>query len=283
MKKRVVSLIFALSLIISLISANTVFADGEINVAINGQAVVFEDQTPAIVDGRTLIPVRGVFEALGFEVGWDDGTETATLTSEAYTVVIVVGQGWFTVNGIGGVGTSLDVPAQIIGGRTMLPIRAVLESVNYYVDWNEATRTVVITSAPDGVLRQFPDLGFSLEFPASWDGEFGLNEHEVPHEDGVNRFVAVYHRATRVETESEYTGRLWSFGRAVGEHYTDEEPPVRAGMTIILAQEGGYTYFVNGPSDVQFSEVPGSESAAEFKRMDARIFTIINSFRLIEG
>ena len=286
MKKRIISLIFALFLTISLLSANTAFADSEITVTINGQPVVFEGQGPAIVNGRTLIPVRGVFEALNFEVDWDGATETATLAREDYTVEVVVGQSWFTVNGIGGIGTSLDVPAQIIGGRTMLPIRAVLESVNYYVDWNESTRTVVITSAPEGVLHSFPDLGFSLEFPASWEGKFGLNELEIPNIENAgeaNRLVQVYHIATRVELESEYVGGLWSFWRAVGEHYTDENLPIRAGMTIILAQAGGYTYFVNGPSDVQFNEVPGSETAAEFKRMDARIFTILNSFRLIEG
>ena len=44
-------------------------ADG-ISVTINGEQVVFENQQPVIVDGRTLVPVRGVFEALGFEVDW---------------------------------------------------------------------------------------------------------------------------------------------------------------------------------------------------------------------
>jgi len=99
------------------------------------------------VDGRTLVPVRGVFEELGFEVDWYQPTQTATLTSSNYTVIISIGSPNFTTNGGS---LPLDVPAQIIGGRTMLPIRAVVESVGYYVDWDGATSTVIISSTPIG-------------------------------------------------------------------------------------------------------------------------------------
>jgi len=114
----------------------------EINVTINGEPVVFDGQNPTIVDGRTLVPVRGVFEHLGFDVDWNQGTQTAYLTSADYVVAISIGSAEFTTNGAS---YALDVPAQIIDGRTMLPIRAVLESVGYNVGWDGHTQTVIIT------------------------------------------------------------------------------------------------------------------------------------------
>lgn len=114
-----------------------------ISVTIDGVQVYFADQPPAIVDNRTLVPVRGVFETLGFEVDWNRETQTATLKNESFVVTITIGSPTFTTNGVS---HALDVPAQIIGGRTMLPIRAVLESVGYNVEWDNTTRTVVITS-----------------------------------------------------------------------------------------------------------------------------------------
>jgi len=117
-----------------------------INVTVDGQRVVFEGQGPVIVDGRTLVPVRGVFEHLGFTVGWNGDTRTATMTRGNDTIAMTIGSATFTTNGIS---HTLDVPAQIINGSTMVPIRLPLESVGYGLDWNGDTRTVVITSNGD--------------------------------------------------------------------------------------------------------------------------------------
>jgi len=119
-----------------------VFASDDISVTIDGQAVIFEGQGPIIQGGRTLVPVRGVFEALGFYPTWDGTARAATLTRADFVVVLTIGSYTFTTNGEE---FSLDVPAQMIAGRTLLPLRAVLESVGYDdMDWVPATRTVVI-------------------------------------------------------------------------------------------------------------------------------------------
>jgi|GEM_PF-1055993 len=117
----------------------------EITVTVDGQRVDFEGQPPALVEGRTLVPVRIAFEALGFEVEWEVETSTAVLTSESYEVRIAIGQAIFYTNGVA---HDLDVPAQLIGGRTMLPLRFPLESVGYSLNWNSETQTVVISSNP---------------------------------------------------------------------------------------------------------------------------------------
>ena len=149
MRKRISSIMLVLTLVVTAVivpQTEAVAYAGEqpISVTINGERVVFADQNPVIVDGRTLVPVRGVFEHLGFEVGWAPDTRQALLTSDDFTVVITVGSATFTVNGANRI---LDVPAQIINDRTMLPIRAVVESVGYFVDWDATTRTVIIDTA----------------------------------------------------------------------------------------------------------------------------------------
>ena len=50
--------------------------------------IKFEDQQPVIVDGRTLVPVRGVFEFMGFDVDWNPTSRQATLMSEDYEVIL---------------------------------------------------------------------------------------------------------------------------------------------------------------------------------------------------
>ncbi|MCL2227198.1 MAG: stalk domain-containing protein [Oscillospiraceae bacterium] len=114
-----------------------------IRVAIDRQDVIFDDQDPVIIDGRTLIPVRGVFEALGFDVNWDGDEQRVTLLRDDHIVKLHADSGVFTTNGVT---YNLDVPAQIIGGRTMLPLRAVLESLGYSLHWDSGAQTVFITT-----------------------------------------------------------------------------------------------------------------------------------------
>ncbi|MCL1878602.1 MAG: stalk domain-containing protein [Defluviitaleaceae bacterium] len=119
-----------------------VFA-ADIAVMVDGSRVVFHDQEPVIIDGRTLVPVRGVFEALGFDVSWNENLRAVVMENEDYDVRIPIDSANFTTNGTS---HSLDVPAQIIGGRTLIPLRQPLESVGVSVDWNAAAREVVVES-----------------------------------------------------------------------------------------------------------------------------------------
>ena len=156
---------FAVMALLFGIFTTTALAANDVTVTVDGEEVVFAAQGPVVADGRVLVPVRGVFETLGFDVDWDAESQTATLTTsrpvvlwafvEQYNtlvsndieVVITVGSDSFTVTkSLNEVfeEIELEVPAQIIGGSTMLPIRAVLEAVGNYVSWNEATSTVAV-------------------------------------------------------------------------------------------------------------------------------------------
>jgi len=120
----------------------TLYAN-EINVTIDGAAIDFEGQGPTIVDGRTLVPIREVFEHLGFDVVWYEGG-MVTLTREDYEILVFSDNPIYLVNE--DILWFRDVPPQNIGGRTMLPIRELLEAVGYFVSWDHGTSTVVVSS-----------------------------------------------------------------------------------------------------------------------------------------
>lgn len=108
------------------------------------------DTPPMIVSNRTLVPVRAIFEALGADMTWDGETRTATGKNTDKTVVIQIGSATAYVNGEA---TTLDVPAQIINNRTMVPARFVSEALGANVYWDGATQTVRIANTVYDVLR----------------------------------------------------------------------------------------------------------------------------------
>jgi len=115
---------------------------GGISIKVDGNAIPF-DQPPVIVDGRTMVPVRAIFEALGAGINWDDATKTVTAERWGVVIKMAIGNDVFYVDGRP---VTLDVPAQIINGRTMVPVRAIGEALNCRVEWDGANSTVNIWS-----------------------------------------------------------------------------------------------------------------------------------------
>ena len=112
----------------------------DITITIDGEEITF-DQPPIIVGGRTLVPMRAIFEALGAIVDWENDTRTAVGTKDGTTVRFQIDNNIMKKNGED---ILLDVPAQLVNSRTLVPIRAVSESFGCKVDWINDTRTVVI-------------------------------------------------------------------------------------------------------------------------------------------
>ncbi len=127
------------------VEVNPVPAAPEVSVFLDGGKINFADQAPVIVEGRTLVPLRAIFEALGAKVEWDGSTKTVTATRDTDVIKLTIGDTKLYKNGQ--VAYELDVPAQIMGGGfTMVPVRAISESFGCKVDWAAALRAVVITS-----------------------------------------------------------------------------------------------------------------------------------------
>jgi len=117
-----------------------------VRVFVNGQQVAF-DQPPVVVGSRVLVPLRGIFEKMGASVVWVPESRTVRAQSGTTSVELQIGSTTARVNGAA---VTLDVPAQIVGGRTLVPLRFISESLGASVNYDAGSRTVTITSAGAG-------------------------------------------------------------------------------------------------------------------------------------
>lgn len=188
--RRFSTILVCIALIVAVIVPGTpAGSSGAISLHINGRSVP-TDVPPVIVDGRTMVPIRVISENLGAAVHWEQTTRRAIITSGANRVVITVDQVLASINGKE---VSLDVPATIISGRTMVPIRFVSEALGAAVHWDGSTRTVAVTYAPGG----------SAVKSLSW--------HKTP---GVARFAVVTngpvnYKAVALAGDATHPERIW--------------------------------------------------------------------------
>ncbi len=121
---------------------DTKYASNDITVMVDGDFVEF-DVPPTIIDGRTLVPLRGIFEALGATVEWDQNSKTACSKLGKDEVSVQLNSDVMLKNGEE---IKLDVPAIIIDGRTLVPARAIAEAYGCKVNWVNYTREVHVWS-----------------------------------------------------------------------------------------------------------------------------------------
>jgi hypothetical protein len=117
---------------------------GSITAYLNGKATAL-DAAPFIdkSSGRTLVPIRFVSEALGFNVAYNEKTKEVTIRNNDTVVVIRIGSKIATVNGKN---ITLDVAPVIQNGRTFVPVRFISETTGFKVEWNSNTRRITITN-----------------------------------------------------------------------------------------------------------------------------------------
>lgn len=138
MKKIVIFILTLLSMIYGTIMP--IQAAEDIKVCIDGNFVKF-DVKPQIIDGRTMVPIRAIFEAMGATVLWNDSNKTATCTKDNTVVKMTLGEKFRDVDGIR---LSMDVAPVIVDGRILTPARYVAESFGYVVEWDGVNKIVNI-------------------------------------------------------------------------------------------------------------------------------------------
>jgi len=116
-------------------------ATPNISVHLEGEPLVF-DVPPQLINGRTMVPMRTIFEALGAQVNWHAASQTATGTRDDTEISLTIGSSSAIVNERT---VTIDQPSVVINGRTLVPVRFIAESFGVNVDWDAATRTVTIT------------------------------------------------------------------------------------------------------------------------------------------
>lgn len=115
----------------------------QIKVQVDGAPLYFANAQPQYVDGRVLVPLRSIFERLGATVNWDRQTRMIDASRGGSQVELRIGDRQALVNGNT---VTLDVPAMIVNGATLVPIRFVSESLGAQVGWMEAERLVTINT-----------------------------------------------------------------------------------------------------------------------------------------
>lgn len=105
-----------------------------------GAAIDF-DVKPAVIGGRLMIPARAVFEKMGATVTWDAVSKSLTVNRGNRQVLIFIDNAIMTVNGVA---TKLDVPATIVDGRTLVPLRAIATALGAKVIYGEAEEMAVV-------------------------------------------------------------------------------------------------------------------------------------------
>jgi hypothetical protein len=111
-----------------------------VKLYVNGEEPFFE-VAPIVQDGNTLVPFRSISEALKANVSWNEEERSVTVTRDSITVKLIIDSKTALVDGKE---VTLEVPATIVDGSTVVPARFVSESLKASVEWESETKSVVI-------------------------------------------------------------------------------------------------------------------------------------------
>lgn len=135
-------------------------ANDEIHVRLNDTELSF-DVPPQIIGGRTMVPMRSIFEALGYTIKWNQEDQSIMAQNkESDKMIYMIIDNIFMYVGSSNEFykygndstylnehiTTLEQAPTIINGRTLVPVRAISEASNCNVEWDDYSRTVIITS-----------------------------------------------------------------------------------------------------------------------------------------
>ena len=141
-KSLITCALLAIAMLVCMIPA--IYASAaNISVIVDGKALA-TNPAPFIQSGRVLVPMADIFDALGATVSWDASTQTVTGIKGDTSVILTIGSSTAT---IGEEEDNLDVPAQIVDGHTVVPLRFVSEALGAQVSWDAGLGQVIINSA----------------------------------------------------------------------------------------------------------------------------------------
>lgn len=131
----------AIALAISTAPITSLAADN-IRIFLNGNYLAMPVE-PQIINDRTMVPLRAIFEGLGATVNWEQDTQTIRSQKNGIFVMMQIGNPIMTVNDEPIV---LDAVPVISNGSTLVPVRAIAESYNMRVNWDADERIVSISN-----------------------------------------------------------------------------------------------------------------------------------------
>lgn len=177
--KKTLSILLASAVMSAGMTAALAADEEKVTVIVDGREIAFDDQAAVIVDDRTLVPARGVFNAMGCDVTWFEEEERVVIDSKDNRTRIAMNIGddvlrvytFTTVVDMEREDVQLDTAPQLINDRTMLPLRAISESLSASVDWDEATSTVTITTLSELDTQALPKLYITADKTECAEGD----------------------------------------------------------------------------------------------------------------
>lgn len=157
--KRIISALLAGMLLWPALPTSAATAMDFVDVNLNGVVLAF-DKRPFVQEGRTMMPLRTLANALGAEASWDSEHEIITLHHDGDVIYLKIGVKAYTLNGNA---TAIDTAPILHEGQTMVPLRIVAETLGCEVSWQEEENTVLLTKEGLVVDEALADPGFSEE------------------------------------------------------------------------------------------------------------------------
>ena len=147
------------------------------------------DTAPEIVNGRTFVPLRVIFEALNTDVIWYPETQGVATSRGGKYFQLFIGKNIAYINGKE---TPVDEPAYISNGRTMVPVRFIAETLNCKVDWDNNTRTVKINTKRDIIFENEYDFTLLIDGKAvDFGGKAKLHSYQWEKDEGIMDYLIV--------------------------------------------------------------------------------------------
>lgn len=193
-----------------LMSAISVSAQENITVLFEGRRIFF-DVLPQTINGRTMVPIRGIFETMGAKVVWDNSTQSATCTKGGTTVKMTLDSPIVYVNNQP---IKMDISPVMVNDRILAPARYVAESFGYAVEWNENTSTVSIYTPDIEYTEDAPK--YITDFSAEYHSENSMYSIFFGFKD-ENYQYTTYSGTAGISIENENGENVYSKEFAVDE------------------------------------------------------------------
>ena len=161
MYKKIFSLLLTAVIIMSSVSVFAIDKYGgypvQVDIAVNGNFIKCA-QKPIMVDNSTYIPLRAFSDAIGASVEWDASSKTATIKKGGHTFVFYSGRDYCYIDGV-----QKNHKAINYKDLLFIPVRAMVTTLGYGVEWDAAYLTVKITASGISVPEKCKDYSYTYD------------------------------------------------------------------------------------------------------------------------
>ena len=243
-------------------------ADEPIAVVLDGQSLTFEAGVqPVLKNGRTFVPFRAIFEAMGAEVDWDATTKTVSAQRDGAQVRFVVGQSAVTVteNGIPRTLRADATPYITSAGHTLVPVRFAAQALGAAVGWDASSHTVLLVDTEKlraGVSEPYTVMNRYLAFFAP-DGVQAVN-------GSASLNLTLGSGSIKVPVQVSFGGLLGADGGTLSVRFEAEttllQDALRADSTVV---DSGLAKLLTGLNGVSFDCILNQAEDALYLKSEA--------------